>query len=125
MLGKSDNIKDLNLIGTGTTVEGKIKSQGSIRIDGKLQGEVFANENIFIGESGDVDGSLQARNITIGGKVKGVVTATEKLVLETKSQVHGEVKAAKLVIDEGAVFDGKCTMADGKQQSQQKPAQKP
>jgi len=125
LLGKSDNIKDLNLIGNGTTVEGKIKSQGSIRIDGKLNGELFANENIFVGESGDVDGALQARSITIGGKVQGTVTATEKLVLETKSKVHGEIKAAKLVIDEGAVFDGKCTMADGKQQSQQKPAQKP
>jgi cytoskeletal protein CcmA (bactofilin family) len=114
-LAKGENVKDLNLVGIGSTVEGKIKSKGSVRIDGRLVGEVVANENLFIGETGEVDGTLSARNVTIGGKVKGAITAGEKLVFEAKSQVRGEIKAAKLVIDEGAVFDGKCTMADAKQ----------
>jgi len=125
-LGKGDSIKDLNLVGVGTTIEGKIKSKGSVRIDGKLIGDVQANENLFVGESGEVDGTVTARNITIGGKLKGGVTASEKLVFESKSQVRGEIKAAKLIIDEGAVFDGKCTMADAKAdvKQQQTPEQK-
>lgn len=122
-MGKGDNVKDLNLIGTGTTVEGKIKSEGSIRIDGKLIGDVFVKENLFIGDTGTIEGSLNARNITIGGKVQGGITAAEKLVFESKSQVRGEIKAAKLVIDEGAVFDGKCTMDNEKQKQPQKPEQ--
>jgi cytoskeletal protein CcmA (bactofilin family) len=122
-LGKTDNIKDLNLIGAGTTVEGKIKSKGSVRIDGRLIGDVQASENLFVGESGEVDGTVTARNVSIGGKIKGGITAAGKLVFESKSQVRGEIKAAKLVIDEGAFFDGKCTMADAKQQ--QAPEQKP
>jgi len=117
-LAKGDNVKDLNLIGTGTTVEGKIKSKGSVRIDGRLVGEVYANENLFVGETGEVDGTVSGQNVTIGGKVKGNVNAGEKLVFEAKSQVRGEIKAKKLVIDEGAFFDGKCTMADEKPQQQ-------
>lgn len=125
-MGKSENIKDLNLVGVGTTVEGKIISKGSVRIDGKLVGEIQANENLFVGESGEVDGSVAARNITIGGKLKGGVNASEKLVFESKSQVRGEIKAAKLIIDEGAIFDGKCTMTDAKADTkqQQTPEQK-
>lgn len=125
-MGKGDNVKDLNLVGVGTTVEGKIKSKGSVRIDGRLIGEVQASENLFVGESGEVDGTLSARNVTIGGKTKGGITAAEKLVFEAKSQVRGEIKAAKLIIDEGAVFDGKCTMADAKAEAkqQQSPEQK-
>ncbi len=113
-MAKIDNIKDLNLIGVGTTLEGKLKSNGSVRIDGKLIGEVQANGNLFIGESGEIDGTLGAKNVTVGGKVKGNISATEKLVFEAKCVVRGEIKASKLVIDEGALFDGKCTMAESK-----------
>jgi cytoskeletal protein CcmA (bactofilin family) len=120
-LSKTDTIKDLNLIGVGTILEGKLKSNGSVRIDGKLIGEVHANENLFVGETGEVDGTVAARNISIGGKIKGNINAAEKLVFEAKCHVKGEIKAAKLVIDEGAIFDGKCTMTESKQSTEQKP----
>lgn len=113
MADKSD-MKDLNLIGAGTVVEGKIRTQGSIRIDGKLTGEVHATENLAVGNSGIVEGGVNGRNITVGGKVRGNITAVDKLVLEGKSVVRGDVRASKLVIDEGAVFDGRVSMAENK-----------
>jgi cytoskeletal protein CcmA (bactofilin family) len=119
-LVKIDTVKDLNLIGVGTTLEGKLKSNGSVRVDGKLIGEIQANENLFVGETGEIEGTLGARNITVGGKVTGNIIAAEKLVFEAKCRIKGEIKAAKLVIDEGAVFDGKCTMTDGKQSAEPK-----
>ena len=111
-MADTSTIKNLNLIGAGTTVEGKIRTQGSIRIDGKLTGEVHAAENLAVGLTGEIEGSVNARNITIGGNVKGNITSVEKLVLEGKSVVRGDVKAARLVIDEGAMFDGKVTMTE-------------
>ena len=105
-------VKNLNLIGAGTTVEGKIRTQGSIRIDGKLTGEVQAAENLAVGVTGEVEATIAGRNVTIGGKVKGNITSAEKLVLEGKAVVRGDVRATKLVIDEGAVFDGKVTMTE-------------
>lgn len=115
MAAKTDNGNDLNLIGAGTILEGKVKTPGSIRIEGRIIGEVVASQNISLGNTADVDGTVTARNITIGGKLRGNIIAQEKLVLESKAVVRGDIKAAKLVIDEGASFDGKCVMAEGKQ----------
>ena len=107
-------IKELNLLGAGTSVEGKIRTQGSIRIDGKLVGEVHAAENVAIGLTGEIEGMINGRIVTVGGKIRGNVTAVDKLVLEGKAVVRGDVRAARLVVDEGAQFDGRVSMTDGR-----------
>ena len=111
---KPESASELNLIGAGTVLEGKLKSPSSVRIDGRVVGEVVAAQSIAVGPSGDVDGNISAKNISVGGKVKGAMIAQEKLVLESKAAVRGDIRAAKLVIDEGAVFDGKCSMSEAK-----------
>ena len=111
---RNEPATEINLIGVGTVVEGKVRTPGSIKIDGRVVGEVVATQNILVGSSGDVDGNLSAKTITVGGKVKGSIAAQEKLVLEGKSVVRGDMRAVKLVIDEGAVFDGKCMMSEAK-----------
>jgi cytoskeletal protein CcmA (bactofilin family) len=101
---------ELSLVGPKTTIEGKISTEGSIRIDGKLVGDVIAKTNAAVGETGVIEGTLKAKNISIAGKVSGAVMALEKLLLGAKSVMRGEVRAGTLVVDEGAVFDGKCSM---------------
>ncbi|MEO8166634.1 MAG: polymer-forming cytoskeletal protein [bacterium] len=101
---------DLTLIAANTVFEGKIKTEGSIRIDGKFVGDILAKANAAVGGTGTIEGTLSARTITVAGKISGKVTAEEKLVLESKSVMQGDIRAAKLVVDEGAMFDGKCDM---------------
>ncbi len=103
---------ELNLIAAGTVFEGKLKTPGSIRVDGKIVGEIVATNNLAIGQTGDIDGNISARNVTIGGRIRGLIIAQEKLVFEAKAVVSGDIRAAKLVIDEGAIFDGKCVMSE-------------
>lgn len=113
---KTESGSDLNLIAAGTVFEGKLKASGSIRVDGRIVGDVVATQNISVGTSGDVEGNLNAKGVTIGGKVRGSVIAQEKLVFESKAVVKGDIRAARLVVDEGATFDGKCAMTgDAKQ----------
>ena len=112
MLKTEATASELNLVAAGTVFEGKLRTPGSIRIDGKIIGEVTATQNIAVGNSGEVEGNISAKNVTIGGKVKGLAVAQEKLVFETKAVVRGDVRTAKLVIEEGAVFDGKCMMSE-------------
>jgi cytoskeletal protein CcmA (bactofilin family) len=109
---KPDPIKEMNIVSIGSVVEGKIRSQGSIRLDGKLVGDVTASESIAIGLTGEVEGNVSAKNVTIGGKVRGTINATEKIVFEGKSVVKADIRAARLVIDEGSIFDGKVSMTD-------------
>ncbi len=101
---------ELSLVGTGTVVEGKIKTEGSIRIDGKLIGDLASKANVAVGLSGTVEGNLSGKNVSLAGKVVGTVAASDKLVLEPKSVVKGDIRATRLVVDEGAVFDGQCLM---------------
>jgi cytoskeletal protein CcmA (bactofilin family) len=112
MVTSKNNITgtDLNIIGPGTIVEGKIQSQGSIRIDGKLIGKISVGGNLAIGTGGEIEGDAEAKAITVSGKLTGNIIASEKLVLENKAVVKGDIKATRLVVDEGATFDGNCTM---------------
>jgi len=113
--GKSDPVKEINMIGSGTVIEGKIRCQGSIRIDGKLIGDLSVGEAVAVGLTGEVEGAITAKNITIGGKVRGSIVAAEKVVFEGKSAIKGDVRATRLVVDEGCVFDGKVAMSDRSQ----------
>jgi cytoskeletal protein CcmA (bactofilin family) len=107
---KAETGSELNLIAAGTVFEGKLRTPGSIRIDGKIVGEVSAAQSISLGSTGDVEGNITAKMVTIGGKIRGAIVAQDKLVFESKAVVRGDIKASKLVIDEGAVFDGHCVM---------------
>lgn len=110
MAEKHQSNGELSLIGAGTHVEGRIITEGSIRIDGTMVGDIDAKANAAIGPSGLFEGNLNAKNVSLSGKLKGAVTVTDKLILESKSVLHGDIKASKLVVDEGAMFDGKCSM---------------
>ncbi|MGB2869057.1 MAG: polymer-forming cytoskeletal protein [Bacteroidota bacterium] len=111
-MSKSDPVKELNLVGSGTVVEGKIRSQGSVRIDGKLIGEVTASETLAVGVNGEVEGNVTAKNVTVGGKIRGSINAAEKIVFEGKSVIKGDIRATRLIIDEGCIFDGKVSMTE-------------
>ena len=105
---------ELNFIGSGTYVDGSIEAKGSLRIDGKVKGAVKAADTLTIGAKGEVAGEIHARMAVIGGRVEGDIRVQEKLVLETNSVVVGNLKAKKLVIDDGAIFQGKSDMGASK-----------
>ncbi len=111
-----ENIKEnvsteLNFIGKGTIITGDIQTSSNLRVDGKVKGKVVCKNTLTIGEGGIIEGDIQANNAIIGGKINGKIVVNEKLELETRSSLIGELKAKKLIIDEGAVFDGTSTMS--------------
>ncbi len=101
---------ELNFIGKGTYVNGEIITESSLRVDGKVKGKIVCKKTLTIGEGGEVEGEVQATNAIVGGKVNGKLYISQKLVLESKSSLIGELKASKLIIDEGAVFQGTSDM---------------
>ncbi len=104
----SSKSEETTIISRGVKIEGKITSSGDIRIDGEIQGDIFSESNITIGEGAKVNGQINANVITIGGKISGIVRAKDKLILDSKSNLKGDIFTKNLVIDEGAKFDGKC-----------------
>jgi cytoskeletal protein CcmA (bactofilin family) len=110
--GESD---DITIISHGVKLEGKITCNGSVRIDGTIQGDVISQGNVTIGEQGEVYGQITGQVITIGGKVSGILNAKEKLTLESKADLKGDAFTKVLVIEAGARFDGKSNMGDSKE----------
>jgi len=101
------------VIGAESFFQGTLRSKGSVRIDGKIEGGVSA-EGVILGEGGEVQGDVSARTVVVGGRVTGNIHATESLELLNKSQVFGDLHAPQLLIAEGAVFEGSCLMASEK-----------
>lgn len=109
MLGRKDAQRDKveTLVGKGTKVNGKIYVVGSLRIEGKVEGEIKAGGDVFIGEEGLVVASVYGRNINIAGEVQGNVDAMEKLEIVPTGKLFGDIRMSKLIIEDGATFKGK------------------
>lgn len=100
----------VTIISSGVIVEGKLSSNGNVRIDGTVNGDINANGNLTIGNQGEVTGEVHAQVITVGGKISGTITAHDKIILESTSLLKGDIITKILVVEEGAVFEGKSTM---------------
>lgn len=109
MFNKNSNPKLETILGPGTEIDGNVKTSESIRIDCKIKGEINA-ETIVIGEHGVVMGDINANHVTVAGKVKGNVTATITLELLPSGHIIGDIRSNKLVISDGATFEGNCQM---------------
>ncbi len=98
------------LVGHGTTLEGSLNVSSSMRVDGKILGQVTCSDSLLVGKTGVVEASIKVKNATIGGKVVGDIEASEVVILEGNSTVIGDVTTKKLIIEEGAVLNGTCHM---------------
>lgn len=110
---KPDVSKTDTLVGEGTTFEGKIVSQASVRIEGRVIGDIECDGDLTIGEKAVIESNMRARNITIAGKVHGDVTASSKLSILATGKLLGDAFSASFTIEEGAVFAGTSHMATG------------
>jgi len=108
----SDNRELNTLVGTGSFIQGTVNIHMSLRIDGRVVGEVISSGIITIGAEGEIEGNVQAQSVIIGGKVKGKVIAADKVVLEEQGILIGDLQANVVMVHEGAMFDGKCQMKD-------------
>ena len=98
------------IFGEGTVFEGSVTVPHSVRIDGSFKGKIETSEIITIGHSGVVEADIIAKSAIIGGKVIGNVTVDDRVELEANSSLIGDLRAKDLVINEGAVFHGNCSM---------------
>jgi cytoskeletal protein CcmA (bactofilin family) len=101
------------ILGRGALIQGDLRVEHSLRVDGKVNGDVTSTDTLIVGAEGEITGQVSAKNLILGGKVFGSLVAPGRTVLESKSEFQGDIKTSKLVIDEGAIFDGKCSMTNG------------
>jgi len=98
------------VIGKETRIVGTVSGNGTLRIDGQLEGELDITGDLIVGESAHLQAKVKANNITIAGSVVGNVDAAQRLELAPTARLQGDIKVSALVIGEGAVFKGACEM---------------
>jgi len=102
----------------GSRVSGQLSFQGAARIDGKVDGEVTCQGTLTIGEEAEVKAKLTGQVVVIRGKVEGNVLAKERIELLAPARLIGNISAPRLIMTEGVVFDGDCSMGVARQKGE-------
>ncbi|MBS2024626.1 MAG: polymer-forming cytoskeletal protein [Deltaproteobacteria bacterium] len=98
------------LLGKGSSFEGKLLFEGTVRIDGKFTGEIISTDTLIIGEGAEVKGEIQVGSLVIVGDYNGNAKAIKSIELKSPAKVRGALTTASIVIERGVFFDGTCKM---------------
>jgi|SRR5690606_28354435 len=107
----TEMVSSSNLIAQETSIIGDIITQGNIRIEGRLEGALESKFKIVIGDSAHVVGDIQALEAEVSGHIDGAIHCQGTLYLKKTAYINGDIYAKKLIIENGALFNGKCHMA--------------
>ncbi len=111
---KFDNGEKIDtLIGKNTVLEGTLSGEGTVRVDGKINGGINITGNLILGEEGFIVGNIKAENAFVAGTIEGNVTVNVQLHLTHTAKLTGDLLVKNVVIDEGAVFNGNCKIITG------------
>ena len=98
-------------VGHGTTLTGETEFHAMLRVDGQLIGTVTSESGtLIIGTNGQVDANISVAAAMVNGSVNGDIVATEKLQLGRTARVMGNIQSPRLIIEEGAILEGSCSM---------------
>ncbi len=109
---KGDDARHINtIIGEGTRLEGEITIPGSVRVDGVIKGGFFARGHLTVGAQGEIEApTVKCESAHIAGKIVGNLIAPQRVHLTSTAKVFGDITTQVLVIEEGAVFNGRSQM---------------
>jgi cytoskeletal protein CcmA (bactofilin family) len=94
----------------GVKLEGKLEVTGTFRLDSAMRGTILSEDTLILGEHAVVEGDIICNRVIIGGRFDGTIRAKGRVEIQPNAIVTGEVHSPCLVIDPGAIFDGRCHM---------------
>ena len=111
---EKSNMKVNTIIGEGAVFTGNLTVKDTIRIDGEVTGNVKTDSVLILGSSGKIEGDVEADTIFAGGTIQGKLTAGYKVEASSTAKIYGDITTKIIVIDENAVFQGRCDMSGQK-----------
>jgi cytoskeletal protein CcmA (bactofilin family) len=100
-------------LGKGSRVSGKLFFDGTVRVDGQVEGEISAQETLIVGEKAVVTAQISGTTVIIKGKVTGDINARKRVEIRAPGKLYGNIVTPSLVIHEGVLFEGHCSMGGG------------
>jgi cytoskeletal protein CcmA (bactofilin family) len=106
----------VNLIGEGTSIDGDVKANGDIRVDGRLKGDLETPARLVIGPRGWLQGNVQCQHAEVIGQLIGDLHVNETLTLRASARIDGNIRVGRLIIESGATFTGSCSMPNSEKE---------
>ena len=107
---KNKDVKITTIIGKGAECNGDFTAEGSVRIDGVINGNVTVTGALIVGATGSINGDIEAHSAIVGGEIIGDVKVADRTELTSTARLIGNITTVVIVIDENAVFQGSCNM---------------
>lgn len=98
------------VLGRGSSFEGKLTFEGTVRIDGHFAGEIHTEGTLILGDGAQVEAQVRAAVVVVHGQFKGDLVATEALEIHAPARVYGNVSSPSFSVEKGAIFQGTCRM---------------
>jgi len=105
------DIEANSTIGEESFFEGRFAIRGSLRIDGRFEGEALLVDQLQVGPKGRVKTGIFATSVVVEGIIVGNITASRRILLLSTARVLGEIKTPELIIQDGVVLEGRCTIS--------------
>ncbi|MFH1350709.1 MAG: polymer-forming cytoskeletal protein [Pseudomonadota bacterium] len=102
--------KFIAYLGKDTEFQGLLRFLGTIMVDGHVKGRIFATGTLFVGQEGIIEANMRVPRVVVRGEVRGNIIAEERIEIRGAGRVIGDILTPKLLIEEGAVFEGSCWM---------------
>ena len=102
----------MSILAEGVEMAGDLSFTQGLRVDGVVKGSVHSEASLFIGPKGKVEAEVRIRRISINGEFRGTIHATDRVEIHKEGKIYGEIFTPCLIIEAGALFEGKCNMAE-------------
>ncbi len=100
----------ISLIAPGMNIVGDCETEGTVRVEGRIEGTIKAGKSVVVGRSGEVIGDIVTQDAVISGRVSGNINADSRLELQSTCDIQGELRSRRVQLDEGARFNGQVHM---------------
>ena len=103
----------ISIIGPGMRIQGDCETEGAVRIEGMVHGNIRAGKAVVVGKDGTVEGDIFTQDAVISGTVKGTLRAESRLEIQSSSRITGEILAGRMQLEEGAMLNGTVQLGKG------------
>lgn len=107
----------ISIVGPGMKIVGDCITDGTVRIEGRVEGSVQAGKAVVVGKDGTIEGNVETQDAVISGVVTGTINAESRLELQSTCRIEGEVYARRMQLEEGAILNGRVQMGEKKARS--------
>lgn len=103
----------ISIIGPGMRIMGNCDTDGAVRVEGVVEGNIRAGKAVVVGKEGRVEGDIFTQDAVISGAVSGAIRAESRLEIQSTSRIDGEILAGRMQLEEGALLNGSVQIGDG------------